>query len=230
MTTGRCNGAARHRTDQGPETKGLHGVLGVAGRLQRADHQVEAVLAGSSLALVDAQFEPGRDLLVGLSDELVGEVQAKDPQLSSRLRVLAKLHDLFPGHLGDIDDRQPGQDSRHLCAGAGDLLAEFPNVRAWFARVKAIGHGTSVDMTPKEALAVAKAATSDAKEAADPHDPSGRKPGDRVVAAAEDYGRDPIAGTLVFANAHEIAIRREEPEVGEVVVHVPRAGFRVSAG
>ena len=113
---------------------------------------------------------------------------------------------------------------------AGELLAEFPNVQAWFARVKAIGHGTSVDMTPKEALAVAKAATSDAKEAADPHDPSGRKPGDRVVAAAEDYGRDPIAGTLVFANAHEIAIRREAPEVGEVVVHVPRAGFRVSAG
>lgn len=113
---------------------------------------------------------------------------------------------------------------------AGELLAEFPNVRAWFARVKAIGHGTSTDMTPNEALAVAKAATSEAKEAVDPHDPNGRKPGDRVVVSADDYGRDPIAGTLVFANAHEIAVRREAPEVGEVVVHVPRAGFRVSAG
>ena len=60
--------------------------------------------------------------------------------------------------------------------------------------------------------------------------PIGRKPGDRVVVSAEDYGRDPIAGTLVIANANEIAIRREAPEVGEVVVHVPRAGFRVSAG
>jgi len=113
---------------------------------------------------------------------------------------------------------------------AGDLLAEFPNVRAWFARVKAIGHGTATDMTPTEALAVAKAATSEATEAVDPHDRSGRKPGDRVVVAAEDYGRDPIAGTLVFSNAHEIAVRREAPEVGEVVVHVPRAGFRVSGG
>lgn len=113
---------------------------------------------------------------------------------------------------------------------AGELMAEFPNVQAWFQRVKAIGHGTATDMTPKEALAVAKAATSDAKEAVDPHDPNGRKPGDRVVVSADDYGRDPIAGTLVFANAHEIAVRREAPEVGEVVVHVPRAGFRVSAG
>jgi glutathione S-transferase len=114
---------------------------------------------------------------------------------------------------------------------AGDTLEEFPNVRAWFERVKAIEHGVSTDMTPGEALAVAKAATSDAKEAVDPHDPNGRKPGDRVVVSADDYGRDPIAGTLVFANAHEIAIRREAPEVGEVVMHFPRAGFRVmSAG
>lgn len=113
---------------------------------------------------------------------------------------------------------------------AGELMAEFPNVRAWFERVKAIGHGRSTDMPTAEALAVAKAATSDAKEAVDPHDASGRKPGDRVVVSADDYGRDPMAGTLVFANTHEIAIRREAPEVGEVVVHVPRAGFRLSAG
>ena len=110
---------------------------------------------------------------------------------------------------------------------AADTVAEFAHVQAWIARVKAIGHGTASDMTPKEALAVALAATSEAKEAADAHDPNGRKPGDRVAVSADDYGRDPIAGTLVFANAHEIAIRREAPEVGEVVVHFPRAGFVV---
>lgn len=37
-----------------------------------------------------------------------------------------------------------------------------------------------------------------------------------------------IAGTLLFANAREIAVRRAAPEVGEVVVDVPRAGFRVT--
>ena len=84
-------------------------------------------------------------------------------------------------------------------------------------------------MTPKEALAVAKAATATAQEAADPHDPGGRKPGDAVTVSADDYGRDPIAGTLVFSNAHEIAIRRSDSAVGEVVVHFPRAGFTVIA-
>src|SRR5258706_319958 len=87
-------------------------------------------------------------------------------------------------------------------------LEEFPKVEAWYERVRAIGHGKSEDMSPREALAVAKEATSDAKLSHDPHDPHGRKPGDKVKVAADDYGRDPIAGEIVFANAHEIAILR----------------------
>jgi glutathione S-transferase len=83
-------------------------------------------------------------------------------------------------------------------------------------------------MTPKEALAIAKDATSQARTVHDPHDPQGRKPGDKVKVSADDYGRDPIEGEIVFLNAHEIAIRRSAPEVGEVVVHFPRAGFAVT--
>jgi glutathione S-transferase len=85
-------------------------------------------------------------------------------------------------------------------------------------------------MDAKEALAVARQATSQAKPAVDPGDPHGRKPGDEVKVSADDYGRDPIAGELVFSNVHEIAIRRTDPQVGEVVVHFPRAGFNVVSG
>jgi glutathione S-transferase len=108
-------------------------------------------------------------------------------------------------------------------------LEEFPKVLAWYERVRALGHGTRKDMSPKEALAVAKEATSEARTAHDPHDPNGRKPGDKVAVSADDYGRDPILGEIVFSNAHEIAIRRSDPAVGEVVVHFPRAGFAVTA-
>lgn len=110
---------------------------------------------------------------------------------------------------------------------AGRLTAEFPKVNAWYARVNAIGHGKPTPMEAKEALAIAKAATSEAKETADPHDPNGRQPGDKVTVAADDYGRDPVAGEIVFSNAREIAIRRTDPHVGDVVVHFPRAGFKV---
>ena len=110
---------------------------------------------------------------------------------------------------------------------APSLLAEFPKIDPWCARIAAIGHGDPKPMDAKDALAVAKAATSDAQEAPDP---SGRfEPGDKVTVAADDYGRDAVAGNVVFANAHEIAIRRSAPEVGDVVVHFPRAGFTAAA-
>jgi glutathione S-transferase len=110
---------------------------------------------------------------------------------------------------------------------AETLLKEFRLVRAWIERVAAIGHGKPTAMGSKEALAIAKAATSEAVVVADEFDPRGLKPGDRVTVAADDYGRDQVAGEIVFSNAYEIAIRRRDDEAGEVVVHFPRAGFMV---
>jgi Fe2+ transport system protein FeoA len=111
---------------------------------------------------------------------------------------------------------------------ANPLLDEFPKVTAWAARVTEIGHGTVTPMESKEALRIARDAAPEAHRAEDRFEPRGLKPGDRVTVAADDYGRDPIAGEIVFTNAHEIAIRREDAQVGEVVVHFPRAGFVVS--
>ena len=111
---------------------------------------------------------------------------------------------------------------------APSLTEEYPRIDAWVARIAALGHGTPTAMDAKEALAVARAATSDATPASDPHDPRGLKAGDAVTVSADDYGRDAIAGEIVFSNPHEVAIRRSAPEVGEVVVHFPRAGFTVS--
>ncbi len=113
---------------------------------------------------------------------------------------------------------------------ADALLKEFPLVVDWFERLKGIGHGTYEPMTSHEALAIARAATSEAVPLADPHDPNGRKPGDRMKVAPDDYGRDQVAGELVYSNAQEIAIKRSDPQAGEVVVHFPRAGFNVFPG
>ncbi len=111
---------------------------------------------------------------------------------------------------------------------AGAMMEEFPKVDAWVARVAALGHGKPTPMDSKEALAIARAATSDAQPATDAADPRGLKSGDKVTVSADDYGRDPVAGEIVFSNRHEIAIKRNAPEVGDVVVHFPRAGFVVA--
>ena len=49
----------------------------------------------------------------------------------------------------------------------------------------------------------------------------------RVAMIPDDYGFDPVEGEVVASSAHEIAVRRNDPQLGEIVVHFPRIGFRV---
>ena len=111
--------------------------------------------------------------------------------------------------------------------GAHAILAAFPRLREWDARVRAIGHGKKTDMTTAEALAVGTRAQPTTTVHADPSEPNGFKPGDRVGVAPDDYGRIPVTGEVVSSSAQHIAIRRRDPVAGEVVVHFPRAGFSV---
>jgi glutathione S-transferase len=84
-------------------------------------------------------------------------------------------------------------------------------------------------MSGAEALAVAKAATPDPAPAHDPTSASGLTPGQAVTVRADDYGRDPIDGRLVAATAERVIIAREDPAVGLVHVHFPRAGYLLAA-
>jgi glutathione S-transferase len=111
---------------------------------------------------------------------------------------------------------------------ANEFLREMPKVGTWITRISTIGHGKPAPMDSKDALKVAKAAKPEAQMAADPYDPRDLTPGTRVTVSADDYGRDPVAGTILFSNAHEIAIARSDDQVGDVVVHFPRAGFMVT--
>lgn len=106
-------------------------------------------------------------------------------------------------------------------------LEQLPEVAAWEERVRAIGHGKRSELTNTEALEVARNTAPTSEEQLDPHEPNGLRPGDAVTVMADDYGRDPIAGTLVSSSAQHVAIRREHERTGEVVVHFPRAGFLV---
>lgn len=110
---------------------------------------------------------------------------------------------------------------------ADELLAQFPNVRAWETRVRAIGHGTRTEMSTAEALEIGRRATPQTIEAEDPHDPNGRKVGDLVDVRPDDYGKIAVRGRIVALSAQSIAIRRHDDLAGDVVVHFPRTGFLV---
>ncbi len=101
-------------------------------------------------------------------------------------------------------------------------------IDAWCARIAAIGHGDPRPMDAKEALAVAKSSTSDAREAPDP---SGRLPARR-----QGDGR---GGRLRPRSRRGQRRLRQPPRDRDTaatrrrwatsVVHFPRAGFTVAA-
>ncbi|MBP8307619.1 MAG: glutathione S-transferase family protein [Burkholderiaceae bacterium] len=107
------------------------------------------------------------------------------------------------------------------------ILAGYPAVAAWFARIGALGHGESSELDANEALAIAAAATP-----ADTHgqpwvDYHGCQPEDEVEIEPADYGIVPVRGHLVVSALDHLAVRRSDPRSGEVVVHFPRIGYRM---
>jgi glutathione S-transferase len=113
--------------------------------------------------------------------------------------------------------------------GGPALLAQFPALEAWEQRVKAIGHGHPTPMSSAEALDVARAAQTTTPEQGDPQDAQGLVPGMMVGVAPDiDSGETPVAGRVRSVSADTIAILRDDPRIGTVCVHFPRAGFRVA--
>jgi glutathione S-transferase len=113
--------------------------------------------------------------------------------------------------------------------GAESGLSGHPRLLAWMARIDAIGHGTVEELTPEAALEIARAAIPASVPAADPHDPNRRRPGDRLTITPEDWGFDAVTGELVSSGIDAIALRREDPRLGAIVVHFPLAGFVVTS-
>jgi glutathione S-transferase len=112
---------------------------------------------------------------------------------------------------------------------ANELLAEFPRLREWEDRVRALGHGTRTELSGQDALTIAAKASPAARMQETARDLEGRGIGDRVTVSADEPVKTPIEGEIVSLSVHHIAIRRRDPDLGEVVVHFPRIGYVVTA-
>jgi len=111
---------------------------------------------------------------------------------------------------------------------ATELLGDFSRLSGWEQRVTAIGEGHRHALDAATALAIARSAEPSAKVRVDPHDAQGLAAGQRVEVAPDDTRRGAVCGEIVIATFDEVAVRRRDPAVGEVVVHFPRLGYRVA--
>ena len=200
-------------------------------------------------------FDPGAGLSMGLNVAMIPREVIEDrkgffnfmdfdrlgsdtPHLFTQFRanlalVERMLADGRPYLLGeavsfaDVDAYFPVWMARGNIGSAADLLEPFARLRAWERRMAAIGHGRREELSGHEALAIARAASPLPGAGVDPADPLGLAAGDRVTVTPDDYGRIPVEGELLTLTVDEVAIRREPPEAGEVVVHFPRLGYRI---
>ncbi len=109
-------------------------------------------------------------------------------------------------------------------AGLADaLLAPWPAVQAWFARIAAMGHGARTEMSSADAIALAASSGGHApvQVAAE----LGFSAGDSVTVAALDYGTEGVTGTLVGLDIERVTLARRDARAGLVHVHFPRLGF-----
>jgi glutathione S-transferase len=105
---------------------------------------------------------------------------------------------------------------------------KFSNLMRWFERIDAMGDGDVKEMEPAEALKIARDSSPVTAVDVQPADPDTIAAGAQVAVTPDDYGFDPVAGRLVVNTIHEVAIERDDPELGKIVNHFPKIGFRLA--
>ncbi len=109
-----------------------------------------------------------------------------------------------------------------------DLWAAFTRMQAWEQRVADLGEGTRTPINAEDAFAEARAARRDTAVNVDPADAQKLQAGMQVEVQPDDSVRGAVRGSVVIATVNEIAVRRHHEWCGEVVVHFPRLGYRVT--
>jgi glutathione S-transferase len=95
-----------------------------------------------------------------------------------------------------------------------------PRLASWFARIAAIGHGHSSEISGADAIAAAR----DASPAPATGNVEGWPQEQPVMIRTEQSGDDPVRGSLLRCDCGGITVRRVSDKVGEVNVHFPRLG------
>jgi glutathione S-transferase len=117
--------------------------------------------------------------------------------------------------------------TRASVPGVNELFAAFGRMRAWEERVAALGEGRRSESSAEAAFAVARAARpAPGTVAAD--DAQQLQAGMHVEVAPDDTRRGVVQGRLVSLDWNEVGVSRTHPHCGEVVVHFPRLGYRVT--
>lgn len=107
------------------------------------------------------------------------------------------------------------------------MLSSMSGLAAWMQRLADMGNGNSSPMDAAEAVKIAGDNQPATKRSADTAEPNGLTPGTRVAICGDDLPSDVFEGEVLASCAQEIVIQREDPDLGTLAVHFPRAGYLI---
>lgn len=107
------------------------------------------------------------------------------------------------------------------------IIDDFPYVAGWYERMRRLVMPPHADMTGAAALQHASDEQPQDIESEFYTDTHGIALGEQVTITPVDTGCDPVRGELVLAMRDELAVRRYDDGVGELIVHFPRIGFEM---
>ncbi len=153
----------------------------------------------------------------------------------SYLRRLSDMLDRHPFLLGeapciaDFAMYHPLWFTQQQTPALADILSLTPAVLDWLARMTAIGHGSSQELSSEAAIEIAARAMPLALQDDTFQDEHGIALGSQVSISAETFGPEPTEGELMAATRMHCTLRRVDPRAGTVHVHFPRAGYALKA-
>jgi glutathione S-transferase len=109
------------------------------------------------------------------------------------------------------------------------FLARCPRIEAWADRIEAFGHGRYTPITDEGTFEAARAAQNKTPLAFDWPAVSDHRLGRQVEVVPDDYGRNPVAGSLVAISGRHVVVERQIEGIGTVRVHFPRLGYEIVA-
>jgi glutathione S-transferase len=192
-------------------------------------------VSGSNLDVLPKNLQADRSQMWGLpipSDETVRRAAKRNaPAVRVQIRWIEDLlsdgRDWIAGPAVTVADLAVYHALWFLTARTDRLGFELDGcirIREWRARVQAFGNGAATGMSSNGALDVA-ASSQPANPLPSEHFEEDPPLGSEVCVRAADYGCDPVEGKLVQLDRDQMAILRDDPVVGNVVVHFPKLGY-----
>ena len=110
-----------------------------------------------------------------------------------------------------------------------NIVEQFESLMLWRNRVREMGQGQRQDLDPQAALDLAKGLMPDVTPPRDSvENINGLYVGQMVRVQADDYGRETTDGVIAWQREDEVALIRDDPQLGQLLIHYPRAGYRLT--